>query len=316
MTNSTSEKKVITSAPPHWHSVIVILLFGVFFLWLLPTKERLDEAATMDTFTQVLFPQYMDLYTIAYSRAFIAVCIWAVTLNMVTSKGWEQNTSYLAGSKLKIVPNHLVGIKTCFPFTSLCWNLLGISFTLSAYIAMQGARGEAVSPLILRTALVAWEIAAPCTLLVASVIRYAIWPGVLAKGMPTKNLKTVRNIFMHNINVFFAVSESALLGGLPVRWTEISLAPLFAIAYVVFTWNMTTSWNKREHGVQFIYFFFDTTLPGYTCTIALVALMGALLIFFVIFCSCEKLLAWLDSGIWASLGYVFLICSGVMRFRD
>ena len=52
------------------------------------------------------------------------------------------------------------------------------------------------------------------------------------------------------MNVFFAVTESALLGGLPVRWSEISLAPLVGCAYVMFTWSMSMSWNKREHGPQ------------------------------------------------------------------
>ena len=145
---------------------------------------------------------------------------------------------------------------------------------------------------------------------------------------------------MHNMNVFFAVTESALLGGLPVRWSEISLAPLVGCAYVIFTWSMSMSWNKREHGpqvrhgiavgtekslmfnrlqncfFQFIYFFFDTTLPGFAPSIALLALMIALLIFFVIFASCERIMEWADAGLAGSLTFVILICSAVMRFRD
>ena len=101
---------------------------------------------------------------------------------------------------------------------------------------------------------------------------------------------SIRNAFMHNIHVFNAVSKSALLGGLPVHWSELSLAPLVGIAYVVFSWNATLLWNKPFGPHQFIYFFFDTTVPGYGASIALLALLFALILFFVLFCTSELLL--------------------------
>lgn len=192
MPSDAGEKKVITSAPPPWHSMLLLLVCSGVFLWGMPSLEKLDEAAKMETFARVIFPELLSLTAMSYIRAAIAACIWTVTFQMVTSKGWIQSTTYKTGSKLKIVPNHLVGIKTCFPFTSVSWNLLGIAFTLSAYISFQGAQGQTVAPWVLRIALASWEVAAPNSLLVASVIRYAIWPGVLAKGMPTTNLKSVR----------------------------------------------------------------------------------------------------------------------------
>uniref|UniRef100_A0A7S2YHD4 Uncharacterized protein n=1 Tax=Entomoneis paludosa TaxID=265537 RepID=A0A7S2YHD4_9STRA len=319
MASDDGEKKVLTSAPPPWHSVLLMVTFGAVFIYLMPSLEKLDEAATVETFTRVLFPEYLDLYTMAYIRLFVGLTIWWVTIQMsVFSNGWEQQPSYLPGSQLKMVPNQLKGIKTCFPFTSVSWNLLGMYFVLAGYIALEGAKNEAatISPWILRTALATWEVAAPNSLLVSAVIRYVIWPGVLRKGNSTINLKSVRNIFMHNLNAFFALSESGLLGGPPVRFTDISLAPLVGIAYVVFTWNMSMSWNKPEHGPQFIYFFFDTTLPGYTASIALIGLLVALITFFVIFSSCEHLLVWTESGIIGGLAFVVSISSMVMRFRD
>lgn len=120
---------------------------------------------------------------------------------------------------------------------------------------------------------------------------------------------------MHNINVLYAVTETALLGGLPVRLSELSLAPLVGIAYVIFSWNMTMVWNKPQ-GPQFIYFFLDTTLPGYQPTIALLGLMSALFLFFLLFCASGSLLGWIDGGIFGSLGFVAAICFGVMRFSD
>ncbi|KAL7570044.1 hypothetical protein ACA910_017083 [Epithemia clementina (nom. ined.)] len=269
----------------------------------------------MDTFTKVMFPEYMDLRTVALIRMFIALSIWFVTIHMILSKGWTQQTTYQKGSQLIMAPIVMSGAKTLAPFTSISWILLGISFTLSSYIALKGVEHEKVAPWILRIALCVWEVAAPNSLLVASVIRYAIWPAVLAKGNVTDNLKSWRNVFMHNINVFYALTETALLGGLPVRWSDISLAPLVGLCYVIFSWNMTMVWNK-PHGPQFIYYFFDTTLPGYQTTISLLVLLVALLLFFVLFCASESLLKWMDGGIVGSLAFVVVICSGVMRFRD
>lgn len=123
---------------------------------------------------------------------------------------------------------------------------------------------------------------------------------------------------MHNINVLYAITESVYLGGLPVRLSEVSLAPLVGVAYVLFTWNMTRMWAEPQHGPQFIYFFFDTTIPGYQPTIALLALLVTMLLFFFLFCASERLLLSMEDvgGIWGSIAFVVAICAGVMRFRD
>ena len=336
------KKKALTSAPPPWHSVLLIVVMGGFFVATLPSLDTLDEAATMETFTQIVFPEYLTLWSLAWIRMAIAISIWSVTIHTsVLSEGWVQETSYSKHSKLIMTPLKISGWKTLAPFTSISWNLLGLSFSLSSYIAFQATQNQDVSPWILRTALCVWSVAAPNTLLVAAVIRYAIWPAVLAKGNSTAPLKSVRyvclyverlermtrvtngmlldgsirNVFMHNINVFYAVSESALLGGLPVRWSELSLAPLVGFAYVIFSWNATLLWNK-PFGPQFIYFFFDTTVPGYGASIALLALLFALILFFALFYTSELLLHWIDGGLLASLGFVGILCAAVMRFRD
>jgi hypothetical protein len=121
---------------------------------------------------------------------------------------------------------------------------------------------------------------------------------------------------MHNLNVLAALTESFLLSGLPVRWSEAALAPLWGCAYVVFSWNMVYAWNERRHGPQFIYFFFDTTLPGYTCSFALVALLLVLLIFYSAFCTADVILAYMDGGVWTRVLFVAVWSSMVMRFSD
>jgi hypothetical protein len=198
----------------------------------------------------------MNVYSLAYIRLLMALTIWWTTFAMaVLSDGSIIFPTYLAGSKLKRgVSIRLKGIKSLCPFTCWSWILLGISFTLNAYIAVQGAAGISVDPWLLRVALCVWEISAPCTLLVSSVIRYAIWPFVLANGN-TLTLKTCRVMIMHNVNSVYAVTELALMGGLPVRFNELSLLPLYGIVYVIFTWYMSASWTDEPVSVvgpQFI----------------------------------------------------------------
>ena len=286
------------------------------FTYLLPTLEDVDRFATVETFTTVLFPDLMNVYTLAYVRLSIALSIAFTSFYVaVLTDGWEQITSYMPGSKLLSAPNRLRGMKTMFPFTSLSWNLLGLSFALQAYIAAQGAAGNRVDRWVLRTALILWEIAAPFSLLVAAVVRYAIWPAVLRTTGKSNELKSWRNVMMHNMNVLFALMEAALLGGVKVRWNHFAYAPLVGSLYVIFSWAMVMQWNPKN-GAQYIYFFMDTTLPGYTSTIAILILLTVLTIFYGIFCFGDVLLSVSGPTIWTHLTYVAAICSAVMRFQD
>jgi hypothetical protein len=168
----------------------------------------------------------------------------------------------------------------------------------------------------LRLAVVSWEISAPCTLLVAAVVRYVLWPAALAKDPPVHALGSLRNILMHNMNVLMAVTECFLLSGMPVRWSDCSLTPLWGCVYVVFTWSVSLSWARKEHGPQFLYFFFDTTVPGYTPSLALIFLLIVLLAAYTFLCSVGELTHYLGGGIAARMGLGGLLCFGVMRFKD
>lgn len=193
------------------------------------------------------------------------------------------------------------------------WNLLGVWFSTSAYISWSDGNAPKWT---FRLAVISWEIAAPCTLLVAAVVRYVLWPAALKKDPPIHALNSVRNILMHNMNVLMAVTECFFLSGMPVRWSDCSLAPLWGCVYVVFAWSISTSWVRREDGPQFLYFFFDTTVPGFTPSIALVFLLIVLLTFYGLFCSAEELTHYLGSGLAARFGLGGLLCFGVMRFKD
>lgn len=193
------------------------------------------------------------------------------------------------------------------------WNLLGVWFSLSAYVAWNN--GDAPT-WVLRLAVVSWEISAPCTLLVATVVRYVLWPAALKKDPPIHALGSLRNILMHNMNVFMAVTECFLLSGMPVRWSDCSLAPLWGCLYVVFSWFISLSWASKEDGPHFLYFFFDTTVPGLTPSLALLFLLIFLLTFYAFFCSAEELIHYLGDGLVVRLGLGGLLCIGVMRFKD
>jgi hypothetical protein len=74
---------VLSSAPAPWHSHVAVAGMLGYFVSIFPTMESLDEDATVETFTKVLFPQYMSLELITGIRflfAFIIVfdCIYAI----------------------------------------------------------------------------------------------------------------------------------------------------------------------------------------------------------------------------------------------
>jgi hypothetical protein len=311
---SEKEKIILTSAPPPLHSIAVVFIMTIVFVGLFPSMESVDRVATVETFTRRVFPDLITVEQMAYIRLAIAGVIWATSFHtMFLSPGWIQTTNYLKGTRLLRAPNTLYGIKTMYPFTSWAWNMLGVSFTLSGYIALQ----QEASPLLLRLALFFWEASAPFSFLVATVIRYAIWPGVLKGDGDTTNLKKLRNKLMHNANVMMSLTEAALLGGLPVHWKHVSIGPLVGVAYILFTWAMSTSWNDTSKvGPQFIYFFFDTTLPGYTPTIALLVLLFVLMLFFSFFAACDFLLGLVPFGVVGHALFALGLGSITMRFRD
>ena len=315
-TTRIETKAPLTSAPPPWHTIATLGAIMSVFAYTLPSLENIDQVAKVDAFTTVLFPEFMNVHAVAYLRLLIALSIAFTSFYVaVLTDGWEQRTSYLPGSKLIPEPNRLSGIKTFFPFTSWSWNLLGVSFALNAYIASQGAAGKPVDIWILRAAVILWEISAPFTLLVAGVVRYAIWPAVLRKTGNTVELRSWRNVMMHNMNVLFALCEAALMGGLEVQWSHFAFGPIIGCFYVIFSWAMVMQWNPKN-GVQYIYFFFDTTLPGYTCTISVLVLLAVLTVFYGIFCACDQILAVSGKSLWAHATFVAVICSAFMRFRD
>lgn len=170
-----------------------------------------------------------------------------------------------------------------------------------------------------------WQTAAPSAFLVSSVIRYVIWPQVLKGPGDTTALKHIRNKFSHNLNSVYVLSEIALLGGLPVRLSEMYLGPIYGCIYIWIAWSLTAFWTPPKYGPHFLYFFLDTTM-GYDTTIAIAGLTVALSMFYALLSSAT---VWLESLtdyyifedfpqflLACHLAFVLGIASLVCRFRD
>lgn len=159
-------------------------------------------------------------------------------------------------------------------------------------------------------------VASPCTQLVSAIVKYVLWP--MALGENNANvLKHPGALLEHNWNVLSCLVEVALLGGLPIRYQDYALAPLFGLTYVLYSYAMVNSWAPPSHGPQFIYPFFDTTL-GWLTTACLLGLLAALTAAFGIFCALDHFITETlqPDDIFSHVAAVVVIGAAVCRFRD
>ena len=310
---------------PPWHAVLVLGTLVFLSILFFPTPSDLDHTvAVPETFTKRLFPKYMSVQALvivrSISAAFIlGLSLYALLLAMFGSEPTVLVIPYLAQSKLQRgKPIALKGLYSQAAFTMWAWNLLGVSFGVNAYVTYLIMHERPVSPWLLRTAILLFEMAAPFTLLVAAVVKYALWPQSLKNGAgkdPTKSFKVFRVLCFHNLNVVLAMSEVALWGGLPVRFHDASLAILFGCAFVAFAWAIRNGWNPSA-GPQFLYFFLDTTL-GITTSLVLIALCLVFVMFYAFFCVLHVGLDHMESaGLLAHVFSVVIVCALVCRVRD
>jgi hypothetical protein len=170
---------------------------------------------------------------------------------------------------------------------------------------------------LLRISIALWEMSAPIAIMVSFFTTYVFWPFFLKECNDSSGFRTFRPLMMHNANAFFVIAEAALLSGLSVRLQDLSLAPLFGIAYILFGWLMTMNWTDRKYGPQFLYFFFDVTLPGYFCTFAIIGLLSILMVSYAIMVLTVFALHYMDgTGIITHIILATILCYSVMRFRD
>jgi hypothetical protein len=313
--NTTAVPSVLLeSAPPPWHSVSILGLLTASFVHLLPSLESIDEAATIETFTRRIFP--ISLRALGFIRLAIALVIWSTSFyTTFLSSGFLVCTAYDPASKLKNVGFRLTGWKSLGPYTHWCWVVLGLSFSLSAAICLDVSFGleHHISPWMLRAALITWEISAPMAFLVSAVVRHALLPQVIKGHGDLSEFFHPILLMMHNGNIIFCLCEVCLLGGLPVRSSDFSFAPVFGILYVLFSWAMTNRWVGKEQGPQFLYHFMDST-HGVGSTVALVVLTVVNMLSYYSFAKMHHLLDMLGGGILVHASAVVVFASAVCKF--
>merc|ERR1719326_969352 len=118
-------------------------------------------------------------------------------------------------------------------------------------------------------------------MLVSFIVRYTLWPNAL-KGNGSDELKSFHSVVKHNVNIIAVMVEVCLLGGIPIRGTDIIIAPLFGCTYIIFTWCMIHQWVPSKEPV-FMYFFFDTTIRKRLITLVIITLSTTLMIFYGLF---------------------------------
>lgn len=298
---------------PPWQAGFFVGTLLALSIVTLPTD--LDDLATVETFTTRIFPELLSLSALAIIRLGIASTIWMLTIYMVIRDSWEIETTYRPQSKLQNTTIHMKGLRTLCPFTSWCWIMLGINFSSSGYIALMAHMGreDEIERWMLRVALIFWELSAPFALLVSAVVRYAIWPVVLATRRK-HSLGGFRNQMQHNMNSVYALAEMALLGGLPLEFAHLSLASLVGSIYILFTWFNCYFYADKKYGPQYIYWFMDPSL-GKTSFFALVALLAALVSSFVTFFCIEAVIQYTGKNFSVHCLCVILVASGVIKAK-
>jgi hypothetical protein len=150
-------------------------------------------------------------------------------------------------------------------------------------------------------------------LLIGAVVKYALWPAQIKQTGHGDVFKTPWVLLQHNANVIMAVTEMALMGGLPVRFSHLSISVLYGSAYVIFSWSMQMVWHGR--GPAFLYFFMDATL-GTEHTVALNVLLLVLMAFHGLFCGAESLLHVVGRNLLGHGVFAIALSGLVCRFRD
>ena len=305
------------SAPPPIHSIIFVIISSIISLHSLPTLDKIDEVATISTFTRgILNASPLTLSTI---RLAFGTFILGVSAKRLTNEGSSPTPNYLPQSRLKSAPILLKGLTSLAPFTLWCWVLLGISFLLSGTVPLLYHLNQIhlITRLHLRLSLLTFEMAAPLSFLVSTVVKYALWPHALKRKGPsgTTIFKSFYGLVTHNLNVVFVLIEVLLLGGLPVELSHVAISLIFGLAYVLFAWWMSTRWGVKNGSPQFLYFFFDTTL-GWMTTYALIMLLVVLLVFYTLFSYIDDVLEHLEGGVVVHVSLVVCFSCLVCRLRD
>jgi hypothetical protein len=318
--------KIVKADPPPSAITCIAVILTICIASTSNIFDKIDDFATIETCAMPLFPELISGSTLGLIRISFSIFILIVTSLRIVSSGKDYqyaNVNYLKGSRLRPEPIFIGGKRSMYYFTSWAWILLGISFATSGSLALfvdHRIKEDNAIPFTtphikwaLRASILLFEISAPVSMLVSVSVRYALWPKALT-GNGTANLKLPLILLQHNANVIMALAEVTLLGRLPIHLSDMAVAPIFGIAYVLFAW----SWKHKlvpSGRPQFLYFFLDTTLDQKT-TISLLVLLAVLILSYLLFMAANNIVLLLDGSIWLNGSILLIVSSLVCRFRD
>lgn len=328
MNSTTSIQRATNATNPPLEAVFIVFSVFSYGVFHLPKIfSGLDSVADASVISAPLFEKVMSKYSLAYTRLAIGMFCVAVTIYRFRKKGHSIVVPYLKHSKLKRRPINLDGIRSQIMFTQWSFNLLTISFLLNGLITLSiaykeehnGQELEFLKPLVskasLRCAILLFEIAAPVSMLVSSVTKYALWPRSLRGPHGSVNLRKPVSIIQHNFNVIVTVMEVGVLGHMPIRIEDAMIAPIYGCVYIVFMWALKDHLADNKEP-QFVYFFFDTTLGKKWSVSVLLGLLSMLMFFYLVFTLLDDLLVFMDGGVRTNAITISALAAIFCRFRD
>lgn len=117
------------------------------------------------------------------------------------------------------------------------------------------------------------------------------------------------------MNVILVLIEVTLLGGLPIQISHITVAPIYGMTYLFFSWYISDKLAPQD-GPQFCYRFLDPTLDRFRPAIALLGLLLVMTFFYAVFAFVGFWIHKVEGNIAVSLLSVVLCVQLLCRFRD
>ena len=315
----------LKSAPPPVHTLVVFAFAMSACLWTLPSLQSIDEYATIETFTTSIFkegPFALPPLVQGVVRLLFALIV-IITTRAKYIDGTQFKVVRLPGSKLRGGIIATKGWRSQAFYTSWAWNLLGLSFFLGGIIPLLVEYGREDllnnNPLILRAALVSFEIAAPSAFLTSFIVTHALWPQAFKEhgASGTVNFKNWVALLQHTSNSAMVLLEVCLMGGLPVLLPHAAFAPLFGGVYQLFLWVIANKWSPSI-GPVYPYFFMDTTLGSRT-TAFMVVLLTIIGLFFALFALLDMGIVMIEEGghgSFPNICCVIVMSYMLMKFKD
>lgn len=75
-------KVPLTAAPPQWHTLSTWVAVVAVCVACFPSNESIDELATVENFSTVVFPEFLDLQSVIYIRLLISLGTYAIIVFM------------------------------------------------------------------------------------------------------------------------------------------------------------------------------------------------------------------------------------------